>query len=109
MILSSWDWALLGFSVAAALVATYPAVENRSPVFVAVLFLARAKGRTLPASVLTRELKKRVQGQQLVRFTADGGYIYKNQGRYLNTRKGRWIGVIFGRVQEILGLQGKTS
>lgn len=109
MSISFWDWALLGISAASALVATYPAVENRSPVFVAVLLLARAKGRLLPASALAKELKKRIHGRQLVRFTVAGGYIHKDGARYLNTWKGRWIGEVFGRLQGVLGLNGKTS
>jgi len=106
---SSWDWALFAFSLLAALVATYPAVENRSPVFVAVFLLSRAKRRSLPAHTLAQELKKRIQGHQIVRFTAQGGYIWKNGSRYLSTEKGRWIGVIFGHLQDILGLHGKIS
>ena len=106
---SYWDWALFAFSLLAALVATYPAVENRSPVFVAVFLLSRAKHRSLPAQTLVQELKKRIRGHQIVRFTAQGGYIWKNGSRYLSTEKGRWIGVIFGHLQDILGLHGKIS
>ena len=104
---SFWDWALFCIAVFCAAVATYPGVENRSPVFVAVLLLSRAKRRSLPVHVLARELKKRIQGHQIVRFTAQGGYIWKNGSRYLSTEKGRWIGVIFGRLQDILGMHGK--
>lgn len=106
---SSWDWVLFGIAVFFAVVATYPAVENRSPVFVAVLLLSRAKRRSLPVHILAQELKKRIQGPQIVRFTAQGGYIWKKGSRYLSTGKGRWIGVIFGRLQDILGLHGEAS
>lgn len=105
---SSWDWALIGIAVFFAAVANYPAVENRSPVFVAVLLLSRAKRRSLSVRVLSKELRKRIQGREIVRFTAQGGYIWKKGGRYLSTGKGRWIGVIFGHLQDILGLHGKT-
>ncbi|NDB95261.1 MAG: hypothetical protein EBZ78_03750 [Verrucomicrobia bacterium] len=106
---SSWDWALLVFALFAALVATYPAVENRSPVFVAVLLLDRARRRSLSIPMLAGELRKRVRGRQLVLLTVAGGYICKKRGKYCNTCKGRWIGLIFGRLQKILGLDGKTS
>lgn len=103
------DWALLGFSIFTAVVATFPALENRSPVFVAVLLLARAQGRTLPASVLKREMGKRIQGRSLIHFTQKGGYIRKKRNRYHNTLKGKCIAAIFACLQALLGDGDRNS
>jgi len=64
------DWLLLWFSLFTALVATFPAVQNRSPTFMVVLILSKSKSCSLTFDRLEKELKKRISGHQLVLLSA---------------------------------------
>ena len=102
--LSLVDALLLFLSILAAAAATYPAIENRSPVLVMVMLLGRAKNRQLSVSTLHRDMNKRISGLSLVRLTGKGGYIQKKGVLYKNTLKGHVLGGFFSLIQKILGL-----
>ena len=102
--LSLVDALLLFLSILAAAAATYPAIENRSPVLVMVMLLGRAKNRQLSVSTLHTDMKKRISGLSLVQLTDKGGYIKKKGVLYKNTFKGHFLGGFFSLIQKILGL-----
>ena len=102
--LSLVDALLLLLSILAAAVATYPAIENRSPVLVMFMLLGRAKNRQLSVSTLHTDMKKRISGLSLVQRTDEGGYIQKKGALYKNTLKGHVLGGFFSLFQKILGL-----
>ena len=102
--LSLVDALLLFLSILAASAATYPAVENRSPVLIMVMLLGRAKNRQLSVSSLHADMKKHISGVSLVQLTDKGGYIHKKGALYKNTLKGHVLGGFFSLIQKILRL-----